>query len=86
MEYLVQTPPEFPDPHAEPPRQVFAPVPVIYERRAAKVEYRVLACDFQVAGKVEAELNAFGGEGWLLVSMLPQEERVLLVFMRQVRR
>jgi hypothetical protein len=50
------------------------------------VEYRVLERRSQEDGKLETELNALGGEGWLLVSTVPQEERVLLVFMRQVRR
>jgi hypothetical protein len=86
MEDLIQSPPEFPNPHAEPPRQVFAPVPVIYERRTDKVEYRVLTCQSQEAVKLETELNALGGEGWLLAATVPQEEGVLLVFMRQVRR
>ncbi len=86
MEYLIQSPPEFPNPHPEPPRQVFAPVPVIYERRTGKVEYRVLACQSQPAVKFEAELNALGDEGWLLAATVPQEEGALLVFLRQVRR
>ncbi len=86
MEYLAQSPPEFPEPQVEPRRQVFPPVPVVYEKRSAQVEYHVLACQSQEAGKLEEQLNALGGEGWWLAATVPQEKRVLLVFMRPLGR
>ncbi|PYU91855.1 MAG: hypothetical protein DMG08_14285 [Acidobacteria bacterium] len=86
MEYVTQSPPEFPNPHAEPPRQVFPPVPVTYEKRTAKVEYRVLECRSQEDSKLEERLNELGGEEWWLAAAVPQEKQVLLVFMRPSRR
>ena len=77
MDYLIQSPPEFPSPHAEPPRQVFPPVPVTYEKRTAKVEYRVLECRSQEDGKLEERLNELGGEEWWLAAAVPQEKTAI---------
>jgi DNA-binding transcriptional MerR regulator len=80
-----EVPPQIPINPLEVARPLLPLVPIVYDDsspRECKTEYRVLARSSLEATGLEADLNALGREGWWLVQIVPQEKRMLLVFMR----
>jgi hypothetical protein len=86
-EFNLTTPPEFPPGFPiNPPETPNAPkvsVPMIYVDERERIEYRVKAFEVSAPENLEAELNAQGREGWQLVSIIPKEKQVLLIFSRR---
>jgi hypothetical protein len=77
------TPPEFPFNPPETPTARQGSVPMIYVDEPKQTEYRVKAVEFSEPEDLEAELNAHARKDWQLVSIIPKEKQVFLVFCRR---